>query len=420
MGIVVIGGGAAGLMAAGFAAQTVTQAGLPADVTVLERGPRLARKVRITGKGRCNLTNNCSLAEFIDHVPENGRFLYSALSSFSPQDTMAWFEEQGVAVKTERGNRVFPSSDKAADVVQALSAFVQQTGCRIRQGRACRLVTENGRCTGVVTEAGEALRAQAVIVCTGGLSYPLTGSDGDGYRLAEQAGHTVVPPRPSLVPLVSSASWCREAQGLSLRNCRLWVQDNAAGQVIFSDFGEMLFTHFGVSGPLVLSASAHMRRMEPGRYTLYLDVKPALSPEQLDARLVRDLQENRNRDFQNSLGALLPRSLIPAVVELSGIPPERKCHSVTREERRGLVSLLKALPVPAEGFRPVEEAIVTSGGVSVKEIGSKTMESRRMSGLYFAGEVLDVDAYTGGFNLQIAFSTGRAAGLAAALALKDR
>ena len=238
--------------------------------------------------------------------------------------------------------------------------------------------------------------------------------------MAEQAGHTVVPPRPSLVPLVSSASWCREAQGLSLRNCRLWVQDNAAGQVIFSDFGEMLFTHFGVSGPLVLSASAHMRRMEPGRYTLYLDVKPALSPEQLDARLVRDLQENRNRDFQNSLGALLPRSLIPAVVELSGIPPERKCHSVTREERRGLVSLLKALPVPVEGFRPVEEAIVTSGGVSVKEIGSKTMESRRMSGLYFAGEVLDVDAYTGGFNLQIAFSTGRAAGIAAALALKDR
>ena len=410
MRIIVIGGGAAGLMAAGFAART----GGSQQVTVLERGPRPARKVRITGKGRCNLTNNCSIQEFIAHVPENGRFLYGALSAFSPQDAIGWFEERGVPVKTERGNRVFPCSDKAADVAEALVSFARESGCRFHRGRAGRLLLEGGVCRGVETTEGEILAAEAVIVCTGGLSYPLTGSDGDGYRLAEQAGHTVVTPRPSLVPLTSPAAWCREAQGLSLRNCRLSVRDNSTGKILFTDFGEMLFTHFGVSGPLVLSASAHMRQMTPGRYTLYVDLKPALTPEQMDARLLRDLQENRNRDFRRSLDALLPRSLIPAVVALSDIPPERKCHSITREERQRLAALLKALPVPVDGFRPVEEAIVTSGGVSVKELQAKTMESRLVHGLYFAGEVLDVDAYTGGFNLQIAFSTGRAAGIAAA------
>ncbi|HIW73147.1 MAG TPA: NAD(P)/FAD-dependent oxidoreductase [Firmicutes bacterium] len=406
--VLVAGGGAAGLMAAWAAAVR----GL--SVTVVERNARMGRKLMITGKGRCNVTNNCAVPDFIAHVPENGRFLYGALSAFTPQDMMAFLEENGLAVKTERGNRVFPCSDKARDVVDALVGTVRRAGCRFVQGRAAELLLRDGACRGVRLEGGEELEADGVIVCTGGLSYPLTGSTGDGYRLAAQAGHTVVPPRPSLVPLVCRESWCRDAQGLSLRNCALRVEDGRSGKTLFEDFGEMLFTHFGVSGPMALSASAHMREMEPGRYRLYVDLKPALTPEQLDARLVRDLTENRNRDFGNSLGALLPRSLCPVVVSLSGIRPEAKCHSVTREQRRALAALLKALPLTVEGFRPVEEAIVTSGGVKVGELNPRTMESKKVRGLYFAGEVLDVDAYTGGFNLQIAFSTGVAAGRHAA------
>lgn len=344
------------------------------------------------------------------NVPENGRFLYSALSSFTPQNMMDFIEEKGLPVKTERGNRVFPSSDQARDVVDTLAAYVKKSGCQIRQGRAVRLVIENERCCGVELETGEILSANAVIVCTGGLSYPLTGSTGDGYRFAEQAGHTLIPPRPSLVPLESSESWCAQLQGLSLRNCSLTLEDTKSGKIVFEDFGEMLFTHFGVSGPMALSASAHMRRMEPGRYRLLIDLKPALSPEQLDARLLRDFEENKNRDFANSLGGLLPRTLCPVMVALSGIAPEIKCNAVTREQRHHLGTLLKSLPVPISGFRPVEEAIVTSGGVRVAEINSRTMESKLVKGLYFAGEVLDVDGYTGGFNLQIAFSTGAAAG----------
>lgn len=411
--LLIVGGGAAGLTAAGFAAKERPDL----KITVLERGGRPARKVRITGKGRCNVTNNCTVEEFIRHVPENGRFLYGALSALTPQDTMELFEGLGVPLKTERGSRVFPCSDKAADIAEALVRFAREGGVLLKQGRGAALLMKDGVCRGVRTADGEELAADAVIVCTGGLSYPLTGSDGDGYRLAEQAGHTLIPPRPSLVPLISPARWCAEAQGLSLRNCRLTARDNRTGKTVFEDLGELLFTHFGLSGPLVLSASAHMRQMAPGRYTLLLDLKPGLTPEQLDVRLLRDLEENRNRDFANSLDKLLPRKLILPMVRLSEIPPDRKCHSVTREERTRLAVLLKALPVPVDGFRPVEEAIVTTGGVSVKEVSPKTMESKRVPGLYFAGEVLDVDAYTGGYNLQIAFSTGAAAGRQAALSL---
>ena len=404
MQIIVVGGGAAGLMAAGTAARAGH------SVTLVERNARMARKVMITGKGRCNVTNNCTVEECVAHVPSGGRFLYSALSAFGPQDTMALMEKLGVPLKTERGNRVFPASDKAVDIVDALVKYARFGDYRFRHGRAAGLLIEDGVCCGIKLETGEELEAYAVIVCTGGLSYPGTGSTGDGYALARQAGHTIVPIRPSLVPLESGDAWCRELQGLSLKNCALWVQDNKTEKKIYEDFGEMLFTHFGLSGPMVLSASAHMRDMAPDRYTVWIDLKPALSPEQLDARLVRDFSERSNADFDNALGGLLPRSMIPVMVKLCGIPGNRKCRDITKEERGRLAGLLKKLPVRVSGFRPVEEAIVTSGGVNLKEVGAKTMESKLVSGLYFAGEVLDLDAYTGGFNLQIAFSTGYAAG----------
>ena len=393
-----------------------TAAGRGLDVTIVERNQRMARKLMITGKGRCNITNNCGIDEFIAKVPRNGRFLYSAINLFSPQDIMAFFEENGVKVKTERGNRVFPVSDRARDVVDPLVSFAKKSGCRFKQGRAAKLILEddyenNGNiCKGVALDTGEEIRADAVIVCTGGLSYPLTGSTGDGYALARQAGHTVTPCRPSLVPLVAAEGWCQDVQGLSLKNCAVRVEDTKTGKTIFKDFGEMLFTHFGVSGPMVLSASAHMIDMQPGRYRMFIDLKPALAPEQLDARLVRDLEKFKNHDFANSLGELLPKSLCPVIVSLSGIPPRLKSHSVTKEQRRQLGALLKNLPVTIQGYRPIEEAIVTSGGVKTSEINSKTMESKLAKGLYFAGEVIDVDGYTGGFNLTIAFSTGYAAG----------
>lgn len=408
MQVLIIGGGAAGCIAAGAAAwQGHT-------VTVLERNPRPARKVMITGKGRCNLTNNCSIEEFIAHVPENGRFLYSALTAFTPQDMMALIEAQGVPLKTERGNRVFPCSDKAVDIVDALVRYArcpgEQSGARFVQGRAVQLELTGGACTGVQLEDGTRLAADRVIIATGGCSYPGTGSTGDGYTLAQQAGHTIVPPRPSLVALESPDTFCPELQGLSLKNCGLRVEDTATGKTLYTDLGEMLFTHFGVSGPMVLSASAHMRQMAPQRYTLWIDWKPGLAPEQLDARLLRDLGERANMDMSNALGKLLPRLLIPVILRLALITPERKCHDLTREERRRLCALIKAMPVRISGFRPISEAIVTAGGVSVRQVNSRTMASRLVPQLRFAGEVLDIDAYTGGFNLQIAFSTGMAAG----------
>ena len=401
--LIVVGGGAAGMMAAGRAAE------LGCSVCLVEKNERLGRKIDITGKGRCNLTNNCSVQELIASVPSNGRFLYGAVSSFTPQDTMAFFESLGVPVKTERGNRVFPVSDHAKDVSGALGDWLRRAGCEVRRGTVQSLLLDEGRAAGVRLQSGEEIFAGAVLIACGGASYPATGSTGDGYRLAEQAGHTVTPLRPSLVPLVAQGEDCSEMMGLSLRNIGLSVWDRRKKKEIYSDFGELLFTHFGLSGPVILSASSHLREMEPGRYEARIDLKPALSPEQLDARLQRDFSENKNRDFVNSLGALLPRKLIPVAVRRSGIPGDLKCNAITREMRRGFLQLLKSFSVEIQGFRSLAEAIVTSGGVSVKELNPKTMESRLVSGLYFAGEVVDVDAYTGGFNLQIAFSTGRAA-----------
>lgn len=403
--VIVIGGGAAGMMAAGTAAKNGRH------VTVLERGDRMCKKVRITGKGRCNVTNNCSdLQTLIAQVPGNGRFLYSAFSSFMPADTMHFFESLGVALKTERGNRVFPVSDSAHDIAEALIRYAVKQGVQFETGRAVRLHTRDGAVCGVETEDERVLHCDRVIVATGGLSYPLTGSTGDGYRLAESVGHTIVEPKPSLVPLVCHEGFCSDLMGLSLRNVTLRAFDTQKKREIFAELGEMLFTHFGVSGPLVLSASAHMRAMERGRYTLSIDLKPALTPEQLDKRVQRDFGENINRNFINALNGLLPKKLVPVIVRLSGIPASTKTNQVTREQRQKLVELLKELRLTVTGFRPVEEAIVTSGGVKTAEVDPKTMQSKIINGLFFAGEVLDVDAYTGGYNLQIAFSTGHLAG----------
>ena len=403
--VLVIGGGAAGLLAAGTAAQRGH------EVTILERNERPARKVMITGKGRCNLTNHCTLInELVAQVPTNGRFLHGAFSRFMPQDIMELVEAEGVELKIERGNRVFPVSDKAVDIVDALVRFATKNGAKLRQGRATALLLEDGAVKGVKTEDGDTIFADRVIVATGGMSYPLTGSTGDGYTLAKQAGHTIADPKPSLVPLVCHEGFCSDLQGLSLRNVAITVRDTTNYKEVYTDFGEMLFTHFGVSGPMILSASTHLRPMEKGRYEIHIDLKPALSHEQLDARVQREFLAASNKNFINALDSLLPKKLVPVIVRLSGVKPSLKVNQVTREMRGRLVNLLKDLKVTVNGFRPIEEAIVTSGGVHVKEVDPKTMQSKLCEGLYFAGEVLDVDAYTGGFNLQIAFSTGHLAG----------
>ena len=401
--ILIIGGGAAGLMAAGVA----SMAGK--SVVILERNERPARKVMITGKGRCNVTNNCdSLDELISNVPVNSRFLYSAFSSFMPRDTMELFEDMGVPLKTERGNRVFPVSDKAVDIVDALTAFATDDGAQIINARATELIIEDGCVKGVMTESGEAFYAEKVLVATGGKSYPVTGSTGDGYDFARQAGHTVTQLKPSLVSLVCHEGFCTDLQGLALRNVAIKVVDTAKKKEIYRDMGEMLFTHFGISGPLVLSASAFYKSGK--NYRVEIDLKPALSIEQLDNRILRDFSELQNKDFANSLDALLPKSLIPVTVKLSGIPSDKKVNQISREERRTLCEVIKKFPLHITSLRPLEEAIITRGGISVKEINPATMESKLVKGLYFAGEVIDVDAFTGGFNLQIAFSTGFLAG----------
>ena len=401
--VLVIGAGAAGMMAAGTAAQ------LGAKVTLLEKNPRVGRKVMITGKGRCNVTNHCDVPTFIANVPVNGRFLYSAASHFPPEDVMAFFETLGVPLKTERGNRVFPVSDKAVDIVDALRAFVLDSGVTIINETAKALILENGEVVGVKGEK-ENYYADSVIVACGGKSYPLTGSTGDGYLFAKQAGHTIVPLKPSLVPLESSDTDCKSMQGLSLKNVSLKIIDNNSNKEIYSDFGEMLFTHFGISGPMVLSASSHIREMPPNRYRAVIDLKPALTEEQLDKRLQKEFQQNANRDVSNAFSKLLPRKIIIPVLKRWGVPFDKKCNVITREERHALCTLLKGFNIPLNGFRPIEEAIITSGGVNTAELNPKTMESKLISGLYFAGEVIDCDAYTGGFNLQIAWCTGRLAG----------
>ncbi len=408
--VIVVGAGASGLMAAGTAAEN------GAEVLLIERNERVARKVMITGKGRCNVTNNCNLLnELVANVPTNGRFLYSAFTRFMPSDTVEFFENRGVALKVERGNRVFPVSDKASDIVDALASFAAEDAVRRIQGRVNALVIEESKVCGVKLEDGSEYSADSVIVCTGGKSYPLTGSSGDGYLLAENAGHTVTALRPSLCPLVCHEGWCSDAQGLSLRNVSITVREKESYKEVYRDFGEMLFTHFGVSGPMILSASSHIKDLGEKKYEIYIDLKPALSFEQLDKRVQNDFLEFSNKNLINSLGKLLPQKLIPVIVKLSGIKGTTKTNQVTKEQRHRIVSLLKELKVTAIDFRPVEEAIITSGGVSVGEINPKTMESKLVKGLYFAGEVIDVDAYTGGFNLQIAFSTGRLAGENAAV-----
>ncbi len=403
--VCVIGGGAAGLMAAGAAAKRGLR------TVILERNEKVARKVMITGKGRCNVTNNCALLnDLIMNVPVNGRFLFSAFSKFMPSDTMEFFEESGVPLKVERGDRVFPESDKASDIVDALRKFALSSGAEIIQGRAKELITEDGAISGVRTYDGEVIKARSVIVATGGKSYPATGSTGDGYILAEKTGHTIVTPKPSLVPLEVHEGWCSSVMGLSLRNIEIKVMDMEKFSCVYKDFGEMLFTHFGVSGPVILSASSHLKDIKKGKYEIYIDLKPALDEQKLDKRIQRDFIENSNKNFINALDALLPKKLVPIIVKLSGIKPSRKVNQITRQEREALVYLLKNLKLTVTGFRPIDEAIVTSGGVSVKDINPKDMMSKKIKNLHFAGEVIDVDAYTGGFNLQIAFSTGMLAG----------
>ena len=455
--IIVIGGGAAGM----FAAIQAGYAG--AKVLMLEPNDRLGKKLLITGKGRCNLTNNCPWQEVLKNVPRNARFLYSALSGFTPEDAITFFESHGCETKTERGNRVFPVSDRSASVLDALKTALGYAGVEIVRARAKEILTVGGgvpdapnpsqtetpgssrtptptaaRITGVRTDKGD-FYAPAVILATGGKSYPATGSTGDGYRLAKALGHSIVPPVGSLVPLVEDGGFCAKMQGLALKNVNVRLFEAVGGGVlnapnpsrtetlgpswtpaptlptgkpVFEEFGELLFTHFGLSGPVILSASAHM---EPGKvYIIDIDLKPALDEEKLDARILRDFAESKNRSFENALSGLYPKTMIPVIVARSGIPGETKVNSVTKEQRRALLELTKHFTVKISGLRPVEEAIITSGGVATREIDPKTMESKLIPGLYFAGEVIDVDAYTGGFNLQIAWSTAYAAAMAAA------
>lgn len=399
--VAVIGGGAAGLLAAAL----ISERGF--DTLLIEPNKLTGKKLRITGKGRCNLTNNCDNKQFMENVPCNASFLYSSINRFGTAETMAFFERIGVPLKTERGNRVFPMSDSAHDVANALERFGREKGVKILHKRVTALKASDGALTGVVAEDTEII-CKAAVLCTGGASYPGTGSTGDGYTLAKSLGHTIVPPQPSLVPLVSEDDYCAEMQGFSLKNVTLRVFDENS-KPVFEELGEMLFTHYGVSGPLVLSASSHMRDYETHKYRLAIDLKPGLSEQQLDERILRDFKKYANRDFANSLCDLAGHTMIPVLVRLSGIQEETKVNSVTKEQRKTLMKLFKEFPVSVAGPRPVDEAIITSGGVSVKEINPKTLESKLINGLYFAGEIIDVDAYTGGFNLQIAWSTAFAA-----------
>lgn len=396
---IVIGGGAAGMMSA------ITAARSGSRVLLLERNGRLGKKLLITGKGRCNVTNDCSAQEVLQNVPRNGRFLYSAMTAFPPERAKTFFEENGCPLKTERGNRVFPQSDKAQSILTSLERSMREAGVEIRGERAVHILTRENRVSGVQTENGS-FAAKWVILATGGVSYPATGSTGDGYAMAKELGHTVVEPVGNLVPLEIAGDDCPDMQGLSLRNVGVKLL-NDKGKILYQDFGELLFTHFGVSGPTVLSASCHLKG-ESCR--LVLDLKPALNAGKLDARILRDLDMYRNRTMENALTDLLPRSMIPVVLRRLEIPAGLQANALTKQKRRELVDQLKSFSLPILGKRPVSEAIITSGGIRVSEIDPKTMESKRIPGLYFAGEIIDCDAYTGGFNLQIAWATAVAAG----------
>ena len=398
---IIIGGGPAGMFAA------ITAAGRGQKVLLLERNDRLGKKLLITGKGRCNVTNDCDSGEILQNIPRNGRFLYSAMTAFPPRKIMEFFTSRGWELKTERGNRVFPVTDKSYSILDCLKNELRRTGVTVRTARVKKILNVEGRACGVQTES-EVITSNWVILATGGVSYPTTGSPGDGYEMAKALGHTIIAPEGSLVPLETAGNDCQEMQGLALRNCGVKLL-NAKGKVLYKDFGELLFTHFGVSGPTVLSASCHLKGEG---CKLVIDLKPALEENKLDDRILRDLELYQNRAMENALTDLLPRSMIPVVLRRLEIDPQMQANSLTKQKRRALVELLKAFPVEITGKRPVAEAIITSGGVKTSEIDPKTMESKKVPGLYFAGEIIDCDAYTGGFNLQIAWATAYAAGMA--------
>ena len=400
--VAIIGGGPAGMMAAVYAAQN------GAMVTLFEKNNRLGKKLGITGKGRCNVTNDCENSEFLKNVISNPKFLYASISNFETSDTKAFFENAGVPLKTERGRRVFPVSDKAIDIVNAMKKELDQNGVTVKNEKVMEIFAENGKITGLKTSRGE-YSFDAIIVATGGVSYTGTGSDGDGFKFAKALGHEITPLVPSLVPIETRED-VSEIMGVSLKNVTLKIRNNENGKIVFEELGEMLFTHFGISGPLTLSASCHMKDMKRGKYSALIDFKPALDRDTLNNRVLSDFSKQLNKDFQNSLGGLLPSKIIPFMIKKSGIDPSTKVNSITKEERGRLIDTLKGLTLEITSFRSINEAIITQGGVKTNEINPSTMESKKVKGLYFAGEVIDVDAYTGGYNLQIAFSTGALAG----------
>ena len=413
MKVIVIGGGPAGMMAAISSAQDGN------EVILLEKMQSLGRKLLITGKGRCNVTSSLDMDEFIKNTPENGMFLYSCYKQFTNQDIINFLKEEGLEVKEERGNRIFPVTDKSLDVLKCFSKKIKELGIKVKcNTQVEEILVENSQIIGVIAE-GTKIKADKIILATGGKSYPLTGSTGDGYELVKKLGHTITKIQPSLVPLESyNRDMCKELQGLSLRNIKIQLEDIEAKKNIYEDFGEMMFTHFGVSGPTILSSSAHLVRykkieekLKNRKIILKIDLKPALTEEKLDERVLRDFRKENNKQFKNSLNKLLPQKLIQPIIKESSINPNKKVNEITKEERRRLVKLLKEFIIEIKGFRPIEEAIITSGGINIKEINPKTMESKKIKGLYFAGEIIDVDAYTGGFNLQIAYSTGYVAGM---------
>ena len=413
MKVLVIGGGPAGMMAAISSAESGN------EVIILEKMQQLGKKLLITGKGRCNITSSLDMEEFIKNTPGNGRFLYSCYKQYTNQDIINFLKQEGLEVKEERGNRVFPVTDKSIDVLKCFAKKIKELGIKVKYNtKVEEILVENNNVVGVIAE-GNKIKADKVILAPGGKSYPLTGSTGDGYKLAKKVGHTITKIQPSLVPLESyNKDICQSLQGLSLKNVKIQIEDVEENKNIYEDFGEMIFTHFGVSGPTILSGSAHLVRykkieekLKNKKIILKIDLKPALTEEKLDERILRDFSKQQNKQFKNSLNELLPQKLISTVIEKSKIKPDKKINEITKEERKTIVKLLKEFSIKIKGFRPIEEAIITSGGISIKEINPKTMESKIIKGLYFAGEIIDVDSYTGGFNLQIAYSTGYVAGM---------
>ena len=414
MKVIVIGGGPAGILAAISAAEEND------EVILLEKNENLGKKLLITGKGRCNITSSLEINEFINNIPGNGRFLYSAFQNFTNNDILELLKQEGLDTKVERGNRIFPVTDKAKDVLDALIKRLKRLNVKIRTNSKVNKIilnNEENKVQAVELENGEKIKTDKIILATGGKSYPLTGSNGDGYKMAKQVGHNITKLQGSIIPLTSNEEVCKKLQGLSLKNVKIKIEDCENKKIIYEDFGEMLFTHFGVSGPTILSASAHLLRyknieekLRQNKIKLIIDFKPALTDVELDNRILRDFEEIKNKEFKNSLNKLLPQKLIPVIIELSKINENKKVNEITKIERQKLVSLLKKFEVIINGFRPIEEAIVTAGGIDIKQINPKTMESKLVNGLYFAGEIIDVDAYTGGFNLQIAYSTGYTAG----------